>query len=580
MLLLALRCCFKTLTSGNIVIHQSIHTRFLNLSTPTRVWLHVGEWMKTNTKACHQCRQSKRRCGGLLGATCTPCNKRGLTCSSAIQIRQKAILKPTASLESSSSPRTPNAATRRDDGDTLASTDQETVAELVELYIECIHDKPHSLFHVPTLRADVAAQSIDRALLCSILALSARFASTEEVRNLGPKFFFQAKRLLTQDLEAISLSRIQAWVIAGNVAGADSNSTSESLFFGIAIRSAHLLGLAQHNAEDGAVLRETKSRIWWTLYMIDRWSSAGLGTPRQLERQETQQLPLDEYDFYRVAVGQQRWDSPTKLGMWAYMIFLAELFGPITDLNHLIASGKASEEHVSSQVVTLFSNLQRWQDNLPRTFRLNSENLTFHKTRGHGRTFVALHLGYFHYATLLSFHFLDQSSASLPFAETYAERCRQHASAFSDLLKTSYELDAQGMHNIVGHMTVVSSSVLLHTLLFGSEDQLPSAKRQLESNFNILIRLKAWWPSVAQMTDRLFLFQRVCLRTVDNHTHKIDHWMVKFLLEHAILLEDKSDASRLESTSPQDFAASEAPELHRLSERGRFTKNALSGLRA
>jgi hypothetical protein len=465
--------------------------------------------------------------------------------------------------------------------DTLASTDQETIVRLVELYIECIHDKPHSLFHVPTLRADVASRSIDKALLCSILALSARFAATENTRSLGPKFFVQAKRLLQQDLETLSLSRIQAWVIAGNVAGAESNSTSESLFFGIAIRSAHLIGLGRHDIQDDAVLRETKSRIWWTLYMIDRWSSAGLGTPRQLERQESQQLPLDEYDFHRLSVGQKCWDSPSKLGMWAYMIFLAELFGPITDLNHSIASGKASQEHVSSQVAHLFAGLQKWQEDLPQLLQLNIENLTFHKGRGHGRTFVALHLGYFHYATLLSFHFLDQSSASIPFSAIYAERCRQHASAYSDLLKTSYELgECEGMHNIVGHMTVVSSSVLLHTLLFGAEEELDSAKRQLESNFNILVLLKAWWPSVAQMTDRLFLFQRICLRTVDNHTHKIDHWMVKFLLEHAILLEDKSDISRLESTSPQDFASSDVPELHRLSERGRFTKNALSGLRA
>lgn len=465
--------------------------------------------------------------------------------------------------------------------DTLALTDQETIVQLAELYIECIHDKPHSLFHVPSLRADVASRRIDKALLCSILALSARFAATDETRGLGPRLFTQAKRLLKQDLESLSLSRVQAWVIAGNVAGANSNSTSESLFFGIAIRSAHLIGLGKYDIEDGAVLRETKSRVWWTLYMIDRWSSAGLGTPRQLERQESQQLPLDEYDFHRLDVGQRLWETPSKLGMWAYMIFLAELFGPITDLNHFIASGKASQEHVSSQVAFLFSRLQKWQEDLPELLRLNIENLNFYKGRDQGRTFVALHLGYFHYATLLSFHFLDQSSRSIPFAAVYAERCRQHASAYSDLLKTSYELgECEGMHNIVGHMTVVSSSVLIHTLLFGAEEELDSAKRQLESNFNILVRLKAWWPSVAQMTDRLFLFQRICLRTVDNHTHKIDHWMVKFLLEHAILLEDKSDWSRLEGTSPQDFAFSDGPELHRLSERGRLTKHALSGLRA
>lgn len=541
--------------------------------------------MKSTTKACSQCRQGKRRCEGPLGDSCLPCRKRGLACSSVVFAGVKTkVLRPTK--PASKQPVRNETSQGARDGtlecheDVLATTDHETIVQLVDLYIECIHDKPHSLFHVPTLRADVAARCIDTALLCSILAFCARFASTDATRSLGPKFFVQAKALLKHGLEEVSLPRIQAWIIAGSVAGANADHTSESLFFGIAIRSAHLLGLARRSPEDGAVVRETKSRVWWTLYMIDRWSSAGLGTPRQLERQESQQLPLDEYDFHSLAVGQKCWESGTKRGMWAYMILLVELFGPITDLNHWIASGKASEEHISTQVSRLYTALQSWQSDLPQELRLNKQNLEFHKARGHGRTFVALHLGYFHYATLLFFHFLDNASASIPLAETYAERCRQHASAYSDLLKTSYELgECEGMHTIVGHMTVVSSSVLLHTLLFGDEEQLPSAKRQLESNFSILIRLKAWWPSVAQMTDRLFLFQRVCLRSVDNHTHKIDHWMVKFLLEHALLLEDKSDLGRLESTSPQDFATSDVPELHRLSERGQFTRNALSGLR-
>lgn len=466
--------------------------------------------------------------------------------------------------------------------DTLASTDHKTVTELVELYIEYIHDKPHSLFHLPTLRADVAVQTIDTALLCGILAISARFASTEDVRSLGSKFARQMKEELKQELEIVSLSRTQAWVLAGNVAGAESSPTSESLFFGIAIRSAHILKLGECDPDDGAVLRETKSRTWWTLYMIDRWSSAGLDTPRQLgERQTSQRLPLGEYEFQNHDASQKVWTASTDPGLWAYMILLAELFGPIQDLNRLIASGNASEQYISTQVAQLYSTLQTWQNDLPLGVRLNSETLAYHRSRGHGRTFVALHLGYFHYTTLLFFHFLDQSSKAIPNSETYAERCRQHASAFSDLLETSYSIEeCEVMYTIVGHMAVVSSSVLIHTLLFGSEEQLPGARRQLESNFKILMRLKSWWPSVGQMTERLFLFQRACLRNVDAHTHKIDRWMVKFLLEHAITLSDKSSDYHRDGTSPQDFSSSEVPEMQRLSERGKFTKHALSGLRA
>ena len=162
-----------------------------------------------------------------------------------------------------------------------------------------------------------------------------------------------------------------------------------------------------------------------------------------------------------------------------------------------------------------------------------------------------------------------------------AMACRR--SVPEDVVSTqpSYNIgECEVMYTIVGHMAVVSSSVLIHTLLFGNEEQLPGARRQLESNFEIFMRLKSWWPNVGQMTERLFLFQRACLRNVDAHTHKIDGWMVKFLLEHAITLSDKSADGHLDSTSPQDFSSSEVPEMQRLSERGKFTKHALSGLRA
>jgi len=122
--------------------------------------------------------------------------------------------------------------------------------------------------------------------------------------------------------------------------------------------------------------------------------------------------------------------------------------------------------------------------------------------------------------------------------------------------------------------------VLIHTLLFGDDDQLEPAKARLESNFTILMKLKAWWPRVGQMADRLFHFQRACLRSVDNHTHKVDRWMVKFLLEHAVSLGNKEDDLRCESTSPQNIALAEGSEHHRLSERGQVARQALSGLRS
>lgn len=533
--------------------------------------------MKTSTRACRQCREGKRKCLQPAAAACSPCVKRDLDCSLTLRPKLHPDLRPgsTHLVDPAAQDAIPDTTTGA-----LGSMSQETLKDLVDLYIRYIHDKPHSLFHVPTLKSDVSSGTIDPGLLCSILALTARFSPSEQIRRLGPKLSQQAKDILKSGLETVSLSRIQAWVILGNVCGADFDSATESLYFGISIRSAHILNLSQHDPQDGAVAREIKSRTWWSLYMLDRWSAAGLGLPRQLgERHSSQQLPLDESAFHGMAIGQKTWDSAPSPGLWAYMILLAELFGPIQDLNRLLATGNATEQYVLSTVARLWSTLQDWQAELPDNIRLSPESLSYHKAQGQGRTFVALHLGYYHYAILLFFQFLDQRS--LLQATEYAELCRQHASAFSDLLRASYEMgECEAMYNIVGHMTVVSSSVLIHTLLFGDDDQLEPAKARLELNFTILMKLKAWWPRVGQMADRLFHFQRACLRSVDNHTHKVDRWMVKFLLEHAVSLGNKEDDLRCESTSPQDIALAEGSEHHRLSERGQVARQALSGLRS
>lgn len=48
---------------------------------------------------------------------------------------------------------------------------------LVDLYLQLIHDKPHTLFHPPTLRAQVREDAVPRVILFSIMSLAARYAS-------------------------------------------------------------------------------------------------------------------------------------------------------------------------------------------------------------------------------------------------------------------------------------------------------------------------------------------------------------------------------------------------------------------
>lgn len=271
---------------------------------------------------------------------------------------------------------------------------------------------------------------------------------------------------------------------------------------------AQIMGLHQSSPDDSFIIAETKARVWWTLFMADRWCSAGLGLPRQIhDSKRGVSLPIDEHVFQAMAHDRGQNDQrPLSLGLWAYMITLVEIFGPVQDLNRLLVEDNIRDEESDRRVELYSQQLNDWQESLPPHLQLTEANLDQHKNRGLGGSFVALHLGYHHYATLLFFQYLDPRRASLTTHQDYLNRCKYHASAYSALLKASRDREAcEAVYATVGHMTLVSSSVLLHTLLFGKEDELLAARQNLTRNFEALIELKRLWPSLERTVSSALL---------------------------------------------------------------------------
>lgn len=263
---------------------------------------------------------------------------------------------------------------------------------------------------------------------------------------------------------------------------------------------AHILRLNQIDVSDGPVLRETKSRVWWTLIMADRWCSAGLNLPRQLtDDKRTIRLPVDEFYFQRMEPDFQGLSEPVGPGLWAHMITLVDIFTSVQDLNRRLVEEHVEVDILEQAVSQLAGAFDAWIESLPVHVRMTEANLDAHIEKGLGGPFVALHLGYHHYATLLFFQYLDLQRPITPNTEAYARRCKYHAHSLSTLLESSREKGkCDAVYATVGHMTVVSSSVLLHTLQFGEGDELAPARTRLNSNFVGLIELKTLWPSLAR----------------------------------------------------------------------------------
>ncbi len=266
---------------------------------------------------------------------------------------------------------------------------------------------------------------------------------------------------------------------------------------------AEIMGLNTRMSNYSPIIQETSRRIWWTLYMADKWCFSGLGLPRKIHDSDpSPDLPMDEGNYRALAPDSIPSNNVWKPGLWAHMITLVRLFGPIQDVNRRSANGDAELRELNELVRNLSHQLDTWQESLPVDAQMNLVNLHKHQTQGTGGPFVALHLGYHHYATLLYFRFLEERVDAAD--DTYVARCKHHSSSFSRLLSLARRRNfCEALYHTVGHMVVVSSSVLLYTLLFGEEAELDGAREALEANFEVLIELKQYWTITSLMVSQL-----------------------------------------------------------------------------
>ncbi|KAI5464406.1 hypothetical protein BGZ63DRAFT_412055 [Mariannaea sp. PMI_226] len=377
------------------------------------------------------------------------------------------------------------------------------------------------------------------------MGMSARFAAQPDVRSRGALYCAKAKAALKDDLEHVCIENIQACILVGNNCMGDCDADAESLYFVLANRMAQILNIAVSNDTDDGVTREIKRRIFWTCFIVDTWASGGSNLSRQFGWQAKQpRLPMDEFMFAVMKPGDADVpDAEWKPGLWGYMVKLVEIYSQIQQLHKQLAETIEWDEIlIDESVRQLEAQLDAFEENIGPGLRFSLENLAGFVSRGLGSVFIAFHLGYHHYYTLLFYQYLDQRRPSTKNGKKYADSCKAHAATICNVLKASREVKgAEALYNIVGHVTIVSSSVLLHTYLFGEPHELEDSRHRLESNLESLVQLRSYWPSVELMINRLVVFQKNCISSLGRNTHRFDKWMVKFLIAHALALEEKMD---------------------------------------
>ncbi|OAL54693.1 hypothetical protein IQ07DRAFT_640193 [Pyrenochaeta sp. DS3sAY3a] len=302
--------------------------------------------------------------------------------------------------------------------------------------------------------------------------------------------------------------------------GAEDDRNVESLFFAVGFRIAHIIRMDHQEPFEDVITREEKVRTWWSLYMIDRWSSAGLNASKQLSDDIIVPHPMEQTTFYAISDANTLADrTDQRAGLWAHMVRLARLFGRFQDLHQQHADGQLQNSGIESYTARLSGDLRDFFGNLPPDLHVNEESLSSYASIGLGRDLVALHLGLHHYSTLLHFPYLDLDLTGSPNQPAYAAECKRNAAEckrnaaeLSELLILANRINGcKPVYFTLAHMTVISSSALLHELLFGEQTLLENTRRHPNANFEVLVALQQLWPSARMMAGIILQWCQISL---------------------------------------------------------------------
>ncbi|CAG8898975.1 unnamed protein product [Penicillium egyptiacum] len=383
-----------------------------------------------------------------------------------------------------------------------------------------------------------------------------RFFETSDLRERARVWAYHSKRLFDSRTEAVSLAAIQACVLLCTIAFGEGDMEMESLYGAQAIRMVQLKGLPVA-LSSSAIQRETEIRVWWTVWMLDNWASAGARIPRQLTVDPNFPAPMEERDFENLGHEGPALTMTTpsdtaeaglhRYGLWAQMIPLTEVIAPINEIHELTVQNRLTDDQLFERVDQISYKLDSWKLNLPSSLHFTPEARKSYAATGHGRILAALHTGFHHFSQLLYYQFLQGSISNTagnnPKIDEYARRCRQHAAELSDLLWIAKQTPGcECSWPMVGHLLAISSSVHLHSLLFDdNESNLGNAKHMLKQNFEMMIFLRQYWPSIDLSMSRLWTFHQACQQSM-NTTFTMDHWMLQFLQRYTKPVGDR-DAS-------------------------------------
>lgn len=250
----------------------------------------------------------------------------------------------------------------------------------------------------------------------------------------------------------------------------------------------------------------------------------------------------------------------TSQSLVAQMVRLNVLLYDIVLLNARVVAEQGEEGDAQAMTQKLAVALDDWSRQLSPQLKYSEDNVAHWVREGLGAMFTVLHINHNHAGQLLFYQHLHSAQDTgrdvleSSSGREFALKCKQHATKLCDLIYSAKRSpETVVIYPLAGHILCLASTVQIHTLLFSDiDDEIKSAKKRLERNFELISSMNDYWPMNHKSISRLQLFHNTCLRSKED-PFRMDLWMLRFLLGFTQEIDDRDSESSQGRESTRGF---------------------------
>ncbi|KAG0086721.1 Transcriptional activator of fatty acid utilization [Podila epicladia] len=412
---------------------------------------------------------------------------------------------------------------------TMTCPPTDLAEHLIDIYFKFVHP------HLPVLHKNSFLRQYRNpdpekkpplVLLNAMFALASRFTTNPEIighgddpEGFGDEYFARAKKLVDLEYELPRQSSIQALLLMVTYRFTSAKSGGRVwVMLGMAIRMAQDLGMHRNSARWHLPPLETevRKRLWWSCYVMDRWVSASMGRPVEIDDNdcdvdfpaliEQDWKDSDEFATSRETQEQTKMENIFAMKFFIESIKLSQIMGKILKRIYSANTRNHGPAQVSTKVAELDTLLTKWHLALPSDLKYDHQAVAAGRVKMN-RWVAGLHMSYYSALILLHRPYMIPTSLTKTKLSESLPSLNICVSAANSITHLSEKLDeAENVDTAWNFSTYdLFSSSLIHLTNSASMDLRlqAQARKNIAKNIKYMKKLGVRWFNAAKFSNML-----------------------------------------------------------------------------